>query len=331
MIAAWISHKRTTGWSDAFYKGLMLIATLIWGLSYVFMKNAVEVLEPSYLIAIRFLSAGALFALVLHKHIKACHSPMDIAVGCLLGLELYLGFFVQTHGLAHTTPGKNAFLTGTYCIIVPFIAWMILRARPTFWNLIAAIVCFTGIGFVSLQGSFQMEWGDLLTVISAGIFALQIVCVTRFSPGRDVLALTTYQFLSGGLCALIVGLFTESFPPPSSFSLGFVMDMVYLILFATGVAMMFQNMALTHISPSQGALFLSLESVFGVVFSVLLYGEEVTLKLFIGFVLILLSIFISETFPLDLSRYKALLPRREQAPCDFAPHAVELEACELCD
>ncbi|MEG1493432.1 MAG: DMT family transporter, partial [Gordonibacter sp.] len=298
---AGITHRIPTG----AYKALLVVATIIWGLSFVVMKDAVDVLEPAYLIGFRFLATGAILLVLFFRRIKVAFATevrKDYLVkGIILGVLCYLAFWVQTIGLDHTTPGKNAFLTATYCVIVPFAWWIIARKRPTAFNLLAAVLCVVGIGLVSLQGSLgelAMGYGDLMTLVSALLFAVHIVYVSKFSQTNDVLVLTTFQFVVGGVCGIAYGMGFETLPPPSALTPSFWMNMAYLVVFASCIALVIQNVALAHVPPAQASLFLSLESVFGVLFSVLLYGEEVGLRLVGGFALIFVAIVVSEVFPL---------------------------------
>lgn len=287
------------------YKLLLVVATIIWGLSFVVMKDAVDVLQPAYLIGFRFFATGIILFVLFFKRLKAAFtsdlSKDYLVKGIILGLLCYLAFWVQTIGLDHTTPGKNAFLTATYCVLVPFAWWIISRKRPTAFNLIAAVLCVVGIGMVSLQGSLgemAMGYGDAMTLVSAVLFAIHIVYVSKFSRTNDVLVLTTLQFIVGGICGISYGMCFEALPMASSLTPAFWMNMVYLVVFASCVALVIQNVALAHVPPAQASLFLSLESVFGVLFSVLLYGEEVGLRLIGGFLLIFVAIVVSEAFPL---------------------------------
>lgn len=287
------------------YKLLLVLATIIWGLSFVVMKDAVDVLQPAYLIGFRFLATGVILAAVFFKHLRAAFSGErafeHLVQGIILGVLCYLAFWVQTIGLDHTTPGKNAFLTATYCVIVPFAWWVIARKRPTVFNLTAAVMAVGGIGLVSLEGSLaelSMGFGDAMTLLSALLFAVHIVYVSKFSEKSDVFALTVVQFLVGGGCGLAFGACFETLPPAEALTPAFWMNMAYLVVFASCVALVIQNVALAHVPPAQASLFLSLESVFGVLFSVLLYGEGVGLRLVVGFALIFAAIVISETFPL---------------------------------
>ncbi|HJF61861.1 MAG TPA: DMT family transporter [Gordonibacter urolithinfaciens] len=296
-----IAHRIPTG----VYKLLLVVATVIWGLSFVVMKDAVDVLQPAYLIGFRFLATGAILAALFFRRLRAALSgerALDYLVkGTILGVVCYLAFWVQTIGLDHTTPGKNAFLTATYCVIVPFAWWAIARKRPTAFNLVAAVMAVGGIGLMSLTGSLSeltMGFGDTMTLVSALLFAVHIVYVSKFSEKSDVLVLTLLQFAVGGVCGVAYGACFETLPPAESLTPAFWMNMAYLVVFASCVAFVIQNVALAHVPPAQASLFLSLESVFGVLFSVLLYGEEIGLRLVGGFALIFVAIVVSETFPL---------------------------------
>ncbi len=287
------------------YKLLLVVATVIWGLSFVVMKDAVDVLEPAYLIGFRFLATGLILAVLFRKSLRRA---FDVAVrkdylvkGLVLGVLCFLAFWVQTIGLDNTTPGKNAFLTATYCVIVPFAWWMIARKRPTVFNLAAAAMAVAGIGMVSLTGSLSelaMGYGDAMTLVSALLFAVHIVYVSKFSETNDVLVLTVLQFAVGGVLGVAYGACFETLPPASALTPDFFWNMAYLVIFASCVALVIQNVALAHVPPAQASLFLSLESVFGVLFSVMLYNEQIGVRLIVGFALIFAAIVVSETLPL---------------------------------
>ena len=195
------------------YKLMLLAATIIWGFAFVVMKDAVDVLPPAQLIGVRFFLTGLLMAAVFHRSLKGALNGPCLKAGLVLAVVTFLAFWVQTVGLADTTPGKNAFLTATYCVIVPFMLWAVAGKRPTFANVGAAALCITGIGLVSLTaGSLAFEFGDAMTLLCAVFFAAQIIAIARYSKRFDVLALTVYQFLFGGIAGLVVGALTEPAP-----------------------------------------------------------------------------------------------------------------------
>lgn len=136
-----------------------------------------------------------------------------------------------------------------------------------------------------------------MTLLCAVFFAAQIIAISRYSERFNVLALTVYQFLFGGLMGLGVGALTEPAPNLAALTPEFAFNLFYLVVFASGLCYLFQNVGLAHVSPAQGSLLLSLESVFGVLASVLFYGEVVTGRMAAGFVLIFAAILISELAP----------------------------------
>lgn len=298
------------------YKLLIVIATIIWGASFVYMKAAVEVLHPAWLLGIRFTTTAALLGIIFFKAVRSSLNRPALVAGIVLGIADFLAFWVQTTGLAYTTPGKNAFLTATYCVIVPFVYWLVAARKPTAKNLVAAIMCVAGVAFVSLGSgdSFtNIGFGDAMSLLGAVFFAVHIVLVARFAPGRNILALTVFQFATEGLCGLLLGAVSEPWPTLGSFTPHLLFNLAYLVVFASCVSVVFQNVALAHVSPNQGALLLSLESVFGVVFSVAMYGEELTVRLLVGFALIFGAILVSE---LTLKR------KRRSIPTDSEGHPV---------
>ena len=127
------------------YKLLIVLATIIWGFSFVVMKDVVAVLPPAWLLGMRFLFAGALLLVILRKRVMRFCSRKVVTYGFILGVLDFTAFWLQTVGLKHTTPGINAFLTATYCVLVPFAWWLIARKRPTTFNIVAAIVAVCGL------------------------------------------------------------------------------------------------------------------------------------------------------------------------------------------
>ncbi len=282
-----------------FYKLLIVVATIIWGFSFVVVKDAVDVVPPAWLMGMRFTATAVILAVAFHKTLRRNLDVSHLMAGAVLGVLSFLGFWIQTIGITDTTPGRNAFLTATYCVMVPFLYWIVAKRRPTVYNLVAAVLCIAGVGFVSLGGdfSFSMRWGDAMTLLGAVFFAIHMVMVPVFASRHDVMTITIVQIATSGLCGLVIGFSSEPAPNVSVLGIDFWIQLSYLVVFASCLAMVFQNVAQAKIPPAQAALLLSLESVFGVVFSVLLYGEQLTWMLVAGFALIFAAIVISEIFP----------------------------------
>ena len=275
------------------YKLLIVLATIIWGFSFVVMKDVVAVLPPAWLLGMRFLFAGALLLVILRKRVMRFCSRKVVTYGLILGVLDFTAFWLQTVGLKHTTPGINAFL--------PVAWWLCGRTRPTAFNIVAAIVAVCGIWLVSVSSSgetLSIGFGEAMTLGCAVAFAAHIVAVSKFAQKCDALVLTVFQFIAEGALGIIFGAATETFPGIAAFTPEIIGQMLFLAAFASVVAFGIQNVSLAHVPPTQASLLLSLESVFGVVFSILLYGEQMTLRLVVGFALIFAAIVISETLPL---------------------------------
>ena len=279
------------------YRLLIIAATIIWGSSFVVMKDVTGMLPPAWILAIRFPAAALVMAVALLKFRSLYFERSHVAYGLLFGLVLFSAYYAQTVGLTDTTPGKNAFLTGTYCVIVPFLAWAIAHRRPNRFNLIAALLCITGIGFISLDGDLSMRFGDTMTLVGAVFYALHIVFVSKFSQGRNIFVLTMWQFVGAGVCAMIASLVVEPLPVWEALPANCWIELAYLTVACTLLALLFQNIGQAHLPPASAALLLSLEAVFGVVFSVALGAETLTVRVVIGFVLVFAAIVVSEVLP----------------------------------
>lgn len=274
-----------------------VVAALIWGSSFFVLKDTLDVVPPNLILAIRFAFAALILGAVFARRLTANFVRGTVLRGLALGVLLFGAYCLQTIGLMHTTPGKNAFLTGVYCVLVPFLFWAFDKTRPTRFNVVAAVLCVAGIGFVSLSGGeFSLNAGDALTLAASILYALHIVATAKFSGTRDVFVLTVWQFVAAGACAWVASLLFE----PSAASVAWTGEVIgvlaYLTLACTLVALLFQNIGTKYnTSPSSTSLLLSLESPSGVAFSVAFAGEVLTAQLVAGFALIFLAIVTSET------------------------------------
>lgn len=285
-------YINTPHFNKIFPKVALFLAAFIWGSSFFIMKNTVDVFPPYILLGFRFTIGCVLLSIIFWKKLKEINVDY-IWKGGVIGLFLFLGYATQTIGITETTPGKNAFLTAVYCVIVPFLFWAVDRSRPDIYNFMAAVVCITGIGLVSLKGDFSVGYGDAFTLLGGFLYAAHLVAVAKLGRGKDPIILTILQFGFAAIFSWIMGFSFETFP--KQWDTSNVMGLLYLAVFATAVALLFQNIGQKSTHPSAAAIILSLESVFGVLFSVIFYGEQLTLRLAAGFVLIFTAVLISET------------------------------------
>ena len=184
------------------YAVAVVLTTVAYGASYVVIKDAMEAVATSWLLAMRFGLAALVLGVAFRRRIVRTIDLGHVLAGVVVGLPEALGFLLQNLGLTQTSPGRNAFLTATYCVMVPFLAWAVERRRPGANNVVAALMCLTGVGLLSLTGrqSLSLGAGDWLTLFSALMYASNMVAVGRLGRAHDAVCLT---FLMLATCALV--------------------------------------------------------------------------------------------------------------------------------
>ncbi len=270
----------------------LLLTTIIWGTSFVVLKDALDQMPTLYVLAFRFTGAALLLFLLGMKDIKKLDKSY-FTQGVLLGIALFIAYAIQTFGLSLTTPGKNAFLTTTYCIITPFLFWITDKKRPDAFNIMAAVICVAGVGLVSLHGNLSINLGDILTICCGLFFAIHIVLTGKFIGDKSVLMLTAIQFATAAILAWVTAI--PSAPFPEVIETGLILRIAYLCIFCTAACFALQTFGQKFTPPSSVAVIMTLESVFGAAISAILGYETLSAQILLGFLLIFLAVLISET------------------------------------
>ena len=278
---------------ELFADGLLLLTALIWGSAFAVVKNTLDSFPPAAIIAMRYAIATLLTGIAFHKRLRGL-TRGDVARGAMVGLLLAAAYIVQTIGLQFTTAGKNAFLTTVYVLLVPFGCRVLFGQRLRKANYFAAGLMLAGIGLLSLEGEIGgLNVGDALTLLCGALFAGHIIAVERCQRDTDVYALIVLQFGFAALYALVYALLLER-GRPLDFNAGSVGGLLYLAIFSTTIAMSLQNIGQSMAPAPHSAILLSLESVFGALFSCLLLGEPMTPKILAGFAVIFAALMVNE-------------------------------------
>jgi drug/metabolite transporter (DMT)-like permease len=272
----------------------LIFVTIIWGFAFVVVKNSLDYVPPLYMMAFRFTIASVVLALLFLPKFKHLDKSTFFH-GMILGIFLFAAYAFQTVGLQFTTAGKNAFLTTTYVMMVPFLNWFFHKSKPS-WNcVLAAIIALAGIGLLSLQGDFSMNRGDVLTIICGFFFAVHIIFISRYTQTQDPVLLTILQLAFSALFSWIFAPFTDGrFPLQETLRADVIFSMLYLGLFSTLLCFLLQNVCQKYLRASTTSLLLSFESVFGVIFSIIFLKEILTAKMIVGCVLIFFALVLSE-------------------------------------
>lgn len=270
----------------------LVLVALIWGSGFVATKKALAYTTPYYLMAIRFAISFLIMAIVFFKRLRKMNFE-DFKAGVIIGIFLFLGFATQTVGLNYTTAGKQAFITATNVVMVPFIYWGISKKKPDIYEVIAAILCFIGIGILSFESGLKIGYGEFLTFLCAIFFACHISAIGYYAKKHDPIVLSVMQFLIAGILSFICVLLFES--ETGKISNEAIIPILYLAVFSTLIAFLIQNVAQKYTSSTHAAIILSLEAVFGGVLSFIFLKEPFTIRFLIGCITIFLSIITTET------------------------------------
>jgi drug/metabolite transporter (DMT)-like permease len=270
----------------------LLLVAIMWGGGFIAVKGALDSVTPFYIMAMRFGISVIIMLVVFRKKIKNI-TINELKIGTLVGLLLFLGFAAQTVGMKYTTAGKNAFLTGTNVVIVPFLYWVISKKRPDSYSLVSAFLCFIGIGMLTLDGGIHIGLGDSLTLICAVFFAAHIVSVGVFIEKVDAISLVIIQLGVAAVFSIIAAMIYE--PLPQALNSGAIFAIGYLAIFSTMIAFIIQNVAQKYTTPTHAAIILCLESVIGSILSVILLNEIFTSKMVLGALTIFIAIITTET------------------------------------
>ena len=282
---------------------LILLCTVIWGSAFIAQKLGASYYGPFTINFSRNLIAGVFLVCVLAvtKRLRGRWTRQEVVGGALGGVCLFFAMLAQQCGIEYTTAGISAFLTANYVIFVPFFAWIVGRKRPSLFLVLCAVLAVWGSFLISVstrEGLCVVGRGELLTILCAMLFAVQILIVGIFAPACDVLRFSAVQMIVAGLVA-----FPFVFLPSEVAHLNWdsclrgVLSLFYLGIFSSGIAYTLQNFGQARTSPPLAALVMSLESVFGAFFGWFILGDILTPRQLLGCGLVFLSVVASQALP----------------------------------
>lgn len=264
-----------------------------WGFGFVWMKDAIERQPYFDFLALRFTIAAGVMFLIRPKLVR--HIDLSfLNRGALLGLALGLGYVTQTIGLEQSTAAITGFFTGLYIVFTPVFAWLLLRQKIASKVLLGVIIATVGLGVITL-GGLGFDIGTISLLACAILFALHIVGLGRWSPGRDTYALTVVQLATVAVICWVGALFNPSDPgyqpPPDADVWNAVL---FTAIFATAIAFFVQTWAQSIMDASRVAIILTTEVVFAALFAVALGQEVLSIRTVIGGSLMVIAMLIVE-------------------------------------
>lgn len=275
----------------------LLMCTLFWGSSYLFMQMGLKDLETYNLIGVRFGIAFLLAAAFFHRRLLSTNRK-TILHAFILGAILFGVFATVTSGVKTTTASQAGFLVSLTVIFVPILS-IILRNKPQKRVFIGAGLAMVGIGLLTLSSELQISRGDLLCIAAALFYATHIIVTGRWASQSDTIQLGIYQL---GFTALFGILFSILFETPTlPHTPQSWLAVLSLSILCSAIGFVVQTVAQKYTTPAHTGVIFSLEPVFAALFAFWVTGETLTLRGYIGAGLVLLSVLIAE---IDLSKWR---------------------------
>lgn len=269
----------------------LLLVVIVWGYTFVAIKNALATVTPYNFIFVRFVISFILISLLFIRRLKSLNLKTVMA-GAAIGTFLYLAYLFQTTGLKYTTASNAGFITGFSVVLVPVFSSLILKKRPSEESVIGVSLAVAGLALLSYNGVSDLNRGDILVLFCAVSVAFHILSTGYFASRHDTVLLTVVQIATVMILSFISAFATGGVSLPSD---GVVWSALLICsVFATVGAYLVQTSMQRFTSSTHTALIFSGEPVFAGIFGYFLLGEVLGPASVAGCVLILAGMVVSE-------------------------------------
>lgn len=282
--------------NERFSEIVLLFITMIWGSSFVIADIALDVgLSPLFILMSRFFIGASFMGTIYHKRIKENLHLKNIIPGIILGILFFMAFYFQMLGLQYSSPSNNAIITSANVVLVPFICWLLVKIPPAPIHFISCFISLIGIAAISVDFSsgFSLHFGDSFSLLSAIMFAGQIVVVGEMSKRIEYTTLVFTEFSVAAIIAMILFFITEHDLQAFTNKAGWL-PLLYLGIICTCICFFLQAWALRRVESSRGAVIMSLESLFGASLSIILGIDSLNWRIVIGAVALLFAVVLPE-------------------------------------
>ena len=265
----------------------ILLTTLVWGSTFAVARDILDRWPPLAYLALRLPLAALLFAALFPRQVFGA-SRAAWRAGATLGLLIGVSFLGQTVGLVYTTPAKSAFVSGITTPLIPVVAYLLFRARPSRENLAGVVLASVGGALIlAPAGAGLVNTGDLVTLGTTLLFAAHVSLMSVYARRFDVRQLSALQVVVAAALAVAAWLALRAYvalaggaapalareAAPLAWSAPVVWQLVYLSTVATVAVFLLWTWGQARMSATHAAVIFSLEPVFATLFAVLLRGS----------------------------------------------------------
>jgi drug/metabolite transporter (DMT)-like permease len=278
----------------------LIVVTAVWGVTFVQVKDALDLYPLYAFLALRFAIASAALAPFAVRRLRAS----GIAISALLGLLIAAGYALQTEGLARTTVSSTGFITGLYVVFTPLLAFALFRQRigAAVWLGVAVSL----VGLAMLSGIHAgSTTGDALVLAASAVYSLQIVLVERVAARIDPVALTFVEMLAACAAFAAIAAGRSDFETPRGWTVWGAL--LVTGLFASALGFLVQSWAQRQMSATRTALAFAMEPVWTALFGFTLAGDRLGALGWGGCAAILAGIVIAEPSAAKALRKNLLL------------------------
>lgn len=270
---------------------MLLLVTIFWGFSYLFMKMGLHSIQEYNLIALRFGIAFFLAAAFFPTRLRRA-TAQTIRYAFILGFILFLVFSCITFGIKFTSTSNAAFLVSLTVIFVPLLASLIVKKIPESNVMVGVAFALLGVGLLTLNNQLRINFGDFLCVAGALLYAAHIIVTEKLTMAVDSLLLGIIQLGFAGALGFIFSLLLET--PRFPINLQEWIPILVLSILCSAIGFVVQTVAQQHTTSTNTGLIFSLEPVFAAIFAFLFLGEVLSAQGWLGALLVLCGVIYSQ-------------------------------------
>lgn len=272
---------------------MLLLVTLFWGVSYYMTALCLREMDPFTINTYRFLGAFVVAAAFFLPRLKNI-SKTTIRYSMYIAVALYFTYIGATFGVKYTSISNAGFLCALTVVVVPILDFIFKKKIPNRKLGIVVFMCLIGIGLLTLTSELTLALGDILCIMCAIAYAVDMVITETAVKKEEVNAfqLGVLQLLFMGLLCFVTMMITETPVLPKTGTVWF--SILFLMIFCTGGAYVIQCLAQCHTTAAHAGVIFTLEPVFSGLVAFFLAGEVLTPRAYAGAVILVSGLFIME-------------------------------------
>lgn len=273
------------------YDILLLFACFLWGFAPTFGSIALLSIPPLYYSSFRFFIGCIILALFSWKRFKNLNINIILS-SLVIAVFLISGFVLETIALKYILPIKVGMLISFDTIFIPIFGFVILKENFKVNYFFSIIFAFIGMLLINYKGgNLSFEIGDLLAFITAILYSIQVIVISKFVKNNDILLITVFELFFASIIALILGLCFESFP------INIGKDSLIAVILAgvicSSIPYYIQSFVQSKIPTIRAGIIYSSTTIFYIVISKVILGNNLTNLGYIGACFIIFAVFNS--------------------------------------